>query len=975
MLGSFDEFLFDWVWNVFVHGFCVSILRPLILIGLGLVLFQRLGAGLGLPHLFWRPRRWAQFCVGFVIGLVVWQVVLSGYLFEEFATNYTRDRPPFCEVRLPDHRAPAGVETPRGEMLKGEDAFHWSDGDTRKGLPAQNDFRFRYAPSSAGSILRYALVVACGAAFCVAVLIGSVLAVQWAARGVRKRKGWTASGPARPPSPLPYSVWLPLGAVFGFAALAALTAWACTFPVCDVCDGDRPSQWLLRESAGWGRQAGRQNAVKKHVEIERARRPAGERSPGATEGGGALRGGHGHHRHATATAAAPDPEYREALDAARDAGECETREWLGPYVPVYDAFFINALVITVLLVAVMVLGPDSRLVSPAVGILCLLNWAVAGHTFLNYFSPFPIDFVLLLLLGLVVVSGRAYKFSFPNMPDTPDPSATAPSGNPLNLSARYERLIAVENRLAAQTLAAREGADNALALEAYKAADQAVAEGGATKTCAVATVRPVFSREVVYPAMELRFGPDVKPPLALVCVSGGGSRAAAWTMRVLLEMERAFLAPGTYPWEPKDRTGTERPQWWGLLDPLRSAEPVAFPYHVRLLTGASGGMIAGSFYAASLAPPTGPERVNRNVSPLTGGELTDHDLFKGVCADFLTPIVHTLVTHDLPTLLLPRQTDWDRGRRLEETWRAALHGQLGKPFSDLRDGEEKGWRPSLVFAPMLIEDGRQLFISNLDLRSVARNRANLLGDGGHLNPLDVNDPAPRRLLSREGVEFFKLFPHATEFQVGTAARMSASFPYVLPAVPLPTNPPRRVVDAGYYDNYGVSVAASWLFTHMDWVRENTSGVVLIQIRDGAGGADRRRETRTDAFPSLAGRGLQWLTSPPEGLWNFRTAAHAFRDDNLLHLLNEFFLAQRHPTNGTPAFDHDFFATIGFEFQEGDIVALNFTLTDWERERIAAAVASAGFKGQLVALLDWWHRRLARARSARRTPDASGGASA
>src|SRR5262249_55743604 len=150
-------------------------------------------------------------------------------------------------------------------------------------------------------------------------------------------------------------------------------------------------------------------------------------------------------------------------------------------------------------------------------------------------------------------------------------------------------------------------------------------------------------------------------------------------------------------------------------------------------------------------------------------------------------------------------------------------------------------------------------------RSVVRNRANLLGHGGDHNDPDVNDLAQRRLLSREGIEFFKLFPHATKFKLATAARMSASFPYVLPAVPLPTNPPRRVVDAGYYDNYGVNIAASWIFTHMDWIRKNTSGVVVIHIRDGASNAERRRELTSDGFPSLPSRGLQWLTSPPEGL--------------------------------------------------------------------------------------------------------------
>ena len=70
--------------------------------------------------------------------------------------------------------------------------------------------------------------------------------------------------------------------------------------------------------------------------------------------------------------------------------------------------------------------------------------------------------------------------------------------------------------------------------------------------------------------------------------------------------------------------------------------------------------------------------------------------------------------------------------------------------------------------------------------------------------------------------------------------MSASFPYFSPAVPLPTKPRRRVVDAGYFDNYGVSLASAFLFSrkNTDWFRDNVSKIVLIQIRDGQSDDER-----------------------------------------------------------------------------------------------------------------------------------------
>lgn len=95
------------------------------------------------------------------------------------------------------------------------------------------------------------------------------------------------------------------------------------------------------------------------------------------------------------------------------------------------------------------------------------------------------------------------------------------------------------------------------------------------------------------------------------------------------------------------------------------------------------------------------------------------------------------------------------------------------------------------------------------------------------------EPAPafRDHIRMSGVELFRLFPGArTKFQTGTAARVNASFPYLSPGVSLPTYPPRRLVDAGYYDNYGVNLAAVWLANNQQAIRDNTSGVVVIEIR-------------------------------------------------------------------------------------------------------------------------------------------------
>jgi len=74
----------------------------------------------------------------------------------------------------------------------------------------------------------------------------------------------------------------------------------------------------------------------------------------------------------------------------------------------------------------------------------------------------------------------------------------------------------------------------------------------------------------------------------------------------------------------------------------------------------------------------------------------------------------------------------------------------------------------------------------------------------------------RRLLAEQS---------ADSLRFSTALRMNATYPYVLPLVVLPTRP----ANAGYRDNYGVASAARFLSVFRDWLRDNTSGVHLIQI--------------------------------------------------------------------------------------------------------------------------------------------------
>jgi hypothetical protein len=265
---------------------------------------------------------------------------------------------------------------------------------------------------------------------------------------------------------------------------------------------------------------------------------------------------------------------------------------------------------------------------------------------------------------------------------------------------------------------------------------------------------------------------------------------------------------------------------------------------------------------------------------------------------------------------------------------------------------------------MMVEDGRRLLISNLDLRYPVSNDGHQLG-------YDTDVPKALAELnknySHEALELFRMFPKARgRFPLSTAVRMSASFPYFSPAVPLPTKPRRRVVDAGYFDNYGVSLAAAFLFSkkNQDWFRDNVSKIVLIQIRDGQSEDERQLRQvpdgvrRQKGVGSVTSRALEELTSPLEGLTNGRVGTTSFRNDGLLELLSTYFEQTRNePGSGQVPQANRYFTVVSFEFPGH--VALSWHLSKGEKEQIRRTFADqdddrcAELDSKIAALLEWW----------------------
>ena len=186
---------------------------------------------------------------------------------------------------------------------------------------------------------------------------------------------------------------------------------------------------------------------------------------------------------------------------------------------------------------------------------------------------------------------------------------------------------------------------------------------------------------------------------------------------------------------------------------------------------------------------------------------------------------------------------------------------------------------------MIIEGTQQLLISNL----------NLDGLGG-------------------GMEFFKQFRRAG-LKLSTALRMNATFPFVTPVASLPTTPPRRVVDAGYKENYGVDLATEWLEKHRQWLSRHTSGVILIQIRAYPLDAVGQIESETDeddaspstdddgsalgSFRARMSRAMEFLTSPLEGVMSVNKGTMITINNQKIDRLRAKFNADPNKTGHLP----------------------------------------------------------------------------
>ncbi len=275
-----------------------------------------------------------------------------------------------------------------------------------------------------------------------------------------------------------------------------------------------------------------------------------------------------------------------------------------------------------------------------------------------------------------------------------------------------------------------------------------------------------------------------KPIMVFINVSGGGLRSAAFTMNALQQTDSICggnLMKKTF-----------------------------------LISGASGGMLAAAYYRELYA-----QKLKDSSKDIYSKTYTDN-----IAGDLLNPVFTSLMARDIFAPVQKFSVDGnfyvkDRGYAFEKKLAENTNQVLNRQLKDIQTEESSGTVPLLFFNAIIKADARKMMISTLPISFM-------------MKPVDVQN---NKSAGIDAVDFAALFKNCEPLNLRmlTALRMNATFPYVLPNVWLPSNPVIDVMDAGLRDNFGQETSLRFIDNFKDWIKENTGGVLLIQIRDRSNG--------------------------------------------------------------------------------------------------------------------------------------------
>ncbi|MFN4122406.1 MAG: patatin-like phospholipase family protein [Flavobacteriales bacterium] len=276
-------------------------------------------------------------------------------------------------------------------------------------------------------------------------------------------------------------------------------------------------------------------------------------------------------------------------------------------------------------------------------------------------------------------------------------------------------------------------------------------------------------------------GRSGKPAIIFIATSGGGLKSAAWTFTVMQNLD-------------------------SLLD-------ARFMQNVQMITGSSGGLIGASYFRELYYQ----KQLGKDI------DLNNQLYYHKITQDMLNPVGFTLAVNDIFLRFKSFHLDGqrytkDRGYAFEQALNRNTDFALNKRMMDYALAEYYAHIPKIIFTPTIINDGRRMIISSLPSSYLTYS---------------ISHTFKNQWILPEDVEFRRFFAqHGADSLLFTSAiRMSATFPYILPAVALPSEPLIEVMDAGFRDNYGIKTVVRYIHAFRNWLQNNTSSIVILQIRE------------------------------------------------------------------------------------------------------------------------------------------------
>jgi hypothetical protein len=271
-----------------------------------------------------------------------------------------------------------------------------------------------------------------------------------------------------------------------------------------------------------------------------------------------------------------------------------------------------------------------------------------------------------------------------------------------------------------------------------------------------------------------------KPKLVIINTSGGGSRSALWTFTILQNCD--FEMDGK------------------------------LSKHLQMITGASGGMVGAAYFRELLLRHRSDEIKN----------LYDNEFKENLGKDLLNKLSFSASTNDMFIRLQEfehngRMYTKDRGYAFEEHLHENTEHVMRHDLGYYKQPEQASKIPVMIFSPTIVNDGRRLLISSQSLSFLT----------------ETSDLSAQLVNSYENIDYQTFFKEndPDQMRFSSVLRTSATFPFIMPMVTMPTNPGMQLMDAGIRDNYGRRTTVEFLHQLRDWIKENTGGVVILEVRD------------------------------------------------------------------------------------------------------------------------------------------------